>query len=537
MEPYKGLQPYTEDNEDIFFGRDAEKAILIDKVLSDKLTLLFAATGVGKSSLLQAAVMPELKRPSRENLDVVYYNDWVSPPLEELQNTILNSLKERGKIDEQFPSWEGQGVGSGPGINARSESSSRLKPADSEEQSDSSPLSSQPGILTPGTGDSTSGFKDFLSLCATFSSEPLVIILDQFEEFFQYQRYSEHFEPFIAQLSEAVRDKETPAVFLISMREDFALNLNAFKGHLSNTLFENYYRLEKLELNEAKAAIEEPVKKVGFRYEEGLLDELLRDLAEQERENRIGSRKEIVPEQAPSFVEPPNVQIVCTQLWEEEQHNPGKTIRKQTYKQHEGAKGFIGSYFKKVIDRFSLEEKKIASKAFDHLVTPRGTKMAYPVKDLSDKLRVKEKELDTVLARLEKARVLRSQKRKDELWYELYHDTFSGIIYRWNSDYKAKQRAKRYAIGGIIALLVLAALGILYDVTLNLTNYHLRLKILKEEPSHIELYRGKAGSWDLFGLQKYLKESAYNFEEIEPDKLFTASEPVGEYGNLTVELI
>ncbi|MCP4399630.1 MAG: HEAT repeat domain-containing protein, partial [bacterium] len=339
------------------------------------------------------------------------------------------------------------------------------------------------------------------------------------------------------QLSEAVRDKETPAVFLISMREDFALNLNAFKGHLSNTLFENYYRLEKLELNEAKAAIEEPVKKVGFRYEEGLLDELLRDLAEQERENRIGSRKEIVPEQAPSFVEPPNVQIVCTQLWEEEQHNPDKTIRKQTYKQHAGAKGFIGSYFKKVIDRFSKEEKKIASKAFDHLVTPRGTKMAYPVKDLSDKLRVKETELDTVLAGREQARVLRSQTRKVELWYELYHDTFSGIIYRWNSDYKAKQRAKRYAIGGIIALLVLAALGILYDVTLNLTNYHLRLKILKEEPSHIELYRGKAGSWDLFGLQKYLKESAYNFEEIEPDKLFTASEPVGEYGNLTVELI
>ncbi len=48
MEPYKGLQPYTEDNEDIFFGRDAEKAILIDKVLSDKLTLLLYVVAPGK---------------------------------------------------------------------------------------------------------------------------------------------------------------------------------------------------------------------------------------------------------------------------------------------------------------------------------------------------------------------------------------------------------------------------------------------------------------------------------------------------------
>lgn len=52
MEPYKGLRSYTEADEDLFFGRDAERAILVDKILADKLTLLFAASGVGKSSLL-----------------------------------------------------------------------------------------------------------------------------------------------------------------------------------------------------------------------------------------------------------------------------------------------------------------------------------------------------------------------------------------------------------------------------------------------------------------------------------------------------
>ena len=58
--PYKGLQPYESDDWHIFFGRDTEREILIDRTLCNKLTLLFAASGVGKSSLLQAEVLPEL---------------------------------------------------------------------------------------------------------------------------------------------------------------------------------------------------------------------------------------------------------------------------------------------------------------------------------------------------------------------------------------------------------------------------------------------------------------------------------------------
>ena len=76
MQPYKGLRPYTEEDKDNFFGRESEKRILIDKILTHKLTFLFAASGVGKSSLLRAAVLPALKRPARmdrEPLDVIYY--------------------------------------------------------------------------------------------------------------------------------------------------------------------------------------------------------------------------------------------------------------------------------------------------------------------------------------------------------------------------------------------------------------------------------------------------------------------------------
>ena len=109
MEPYKGLRPYLEENRDIFFGRDRERDILIDKLISNKLTLLFAATGVGKSSLLQAAVMPELKRPERRSLDVVYYNDWVVDSRQELKNKTLEVLRERRKVGFDYRERKGTG--------------------------------------------------------------------------------------------------------------------------------------------------------------------------------------------------------------------------------------------------------------------------------------------------------------------------------------------------------------------------------------------------------------------------------------------
>ena len=69
IQPYKGLRPYEESDQRNFFGREAECKILLDKFLASRLTLLFAATGVGKSSLLQAAVLPRLKDSRQENRD------------------------------------------------------------------------------------------------------------------------------------------------------------------------------------------------------------------------------------------------------------------------------------------------------------------------------------------------------------------------------------------------------------------------------------------------------------------------------------
>ncbi len=60
-EPYAGLSPFQERDQDYFFGRDDEKAELSGLIGREVLTLLFGKSGLGKTSLLNAGVFPLLR--------------------------------------------------------------------------------------------------------------------------------------------------------------------------------------------------------------------------------------------------------------------------------------------------------------------------------------------------------------------------------------------------------------------------------------------------------------------------------------------
>jgi len=59
--PYVGLRDFTEDYAEFFFGRDADRQLITGNLRASRLTLLYAQSGVGKSSLLRAGVVPRLR--------------------------------------------------------------------------------------------------------------------------------------------------------------------------------------------------------------------------------------------------------------------------------------------------------------------------------------------------------------------------------------------------------------------------------------------------------------------------------------------
>ena len=62
--PYKGLVPYTEEDAALFFGRDAERSIIIANLRSSRFTLLYGPSGVGKSSVVSVSRTANESTPS-----------------------------------------------------------------------------------------------------------------------------------------------------------------------------------------------------------------------------------------------------------------------------------------------------------------------------------------------------------------------------------------------------------------------------------------------------------------------------------------
>ena len=59
--PWLGLNAYTEETQAYFFGRDAEISEMFTRVRDNPITILFGQSGLGKTSLLGAGLVPKLK--------------------------------------------------------------------------------------------------------------------------------------------------------------------------------------------------------------------------------------------------------------------------------------------------------------------------------------------------------------------------------------------------------------------------------------------------------------------------------------------
>ena len=74
--PYRGLMPFGDSELDalFFFGRERETELITANLIAAKLTVLYGASGVGKSSILRAGVARALRALPEEPLVIVFDN-------------------------------------------------------------------------------------------------------------------------------------------------------------------------------------------------------------------------------------------------------------------------------------------------------------------------------------------------------------------------------------------------------------------------------------------------------------------------------
>ena len=219
--PFKRLDYYTEEDADIFYGREAETQQLISSILAHQLLVLVGASGTGKTSLLLAGAKPVLEGGEC----LVAYARVMGDPLADLRASIERAV--------------GASLGRSPGAR---------------------PLRDQ--------------------LAALEAERGLVVFLDQFEEFFLPKFGRAVQQSFVGELARCLESRSVRTRFVISLRSEALVNLLSFKSEIPY-IVNNTVELQPLAGEQAARAINQPLKRFGVTLEEGLLERIVDDLDEE----------------------------------------------------------------------------------------------------------------------------------------------------------------------------------------------------------------------------------------------------------------
>lgn len=424
---FKGLQPYMPEDVGKLFGRDKDLILMQDRIFSAKTTLLFAASGIGKTSFLNAKVIPE----TDPGYLVCYHKHWaIRDPLVAVKNSLATRLAKQEhdlKIDE----------------------------------------------LNSFIHNKKNSLKDF---CQEFRPNRTILILDQFEEIFQYHAYESYFDQFLDEICDVINSDRLQVRVIFSMREEYLGELSIFDNRIPD-LFNNYYHLKHPDKKQAALIIkrtcllaEEDIDDLSVEVDHHKLDILIDDLSKIEKEVGVpivtstkkadSERREIQRE----FIVPPYLQIVCQSLWDKQMKSMGKVkpekfVFLKEYQAGDAQKS-LREFCHEKLSTLKTREKDLSARAFDFLVTKRGAKMAFDVESLAKHMKAKIDRLTSTLQKLTQPhrRLLRKSSHPDKsLWFELYHDMFSPIVYEWKEKYQHKRRKiRRFRTLGItVAVTVL----------------------------------------------------------------------------------
>src|ERR1700741_2323319 len=396
--PFLGLKPYETNDRQRLYGRDKDLFLMKDRIFSCRTTLLFAASGVGKTSFINAKIIPDLEG----QYCIVYHKQWsVGDPLNELEKSIIAKAPD------------------GSATGAETTGKTLL-----DHGSFARPVDGRPG-------------------------KRCLIILDQFEEIFQYHSRQKYFERFIDEIAEVINAPDCNARVLFSMREEFLGELSIFDNKIPD-LFNNYYRLKCPTKVEAEEIIERTCSYVKMPVSNEKLGSFVSELtlidkADLAKEN--GAAVETAFER--DIIAPPFLQIACQRLWDRQYvsgngANGNKTGDFLVDYQAGDAHAMLRSFCHEILSTFNQHDRTLLADAFDFLVTKKGAKMAYELSSLAEHMNVKEDALKSVLQKLSRPekRILRETNApNDSLWFELYHDMYGPIIDEWKRAYRAERTA------------------------------------------------------------------------------------------------
>lgn len=407
--PYVGLDPFEKTYEEFFFGREQDSRVLADHVMSRRVTVLYGPSGVGKSSVLNVGLPRELNE--RSLWTIITLRDWQDPST--IEQRAIDALR---------------------------------------------------GALTPDlakSSDLSGGFAQ-LALAAQWATKrSLLLVLDQFEEYFLYQSDRMR-SPAERGISELLARRDFDLRLLFGLRDDSLHLLDRLRAVIPGIL-DTTVRLGYLNEADVERAIRGPIRTYNERYranaapveiEDSLVEKVIRELGESR--GRPGAEE---TGKGSAQIELPYLQLTMTKLWDGEGGRSATKLRLETLTQKlGGVQQIMRKHVDDVLRALPETEQALCVDVFRYLVTPSGAKIAYPAADLATKVNEDRKEagdgtipeattdeVEAVLRKLtlSKTRLLKPVKVKGADAFELFHDVLAEPVLRWRREFIANARLEQ----------------------------------------------------------------------------------------------
>ena len=358
--PYKFLDYYNPEDADIFFGRDREIRALEQKFHNTRLLVLHGESGTGKTSLIRAGLMPRLS----PEVFVPVYVRVLNDPLREIKRELLRQLNLQDANLADLP------------------------------------------------------LAEFLTAVTERVSKTVIIVFDQFEEFFL--RFDEDVRRrAIAELAACLTAARLDVKFLIAIRSDYFALLAEFEDALPQ-IFTHQIHLERLTEAQAVEAVIKPAERLGIQVDEPMAQiKLLPELVAKD-----------------GGIEPPLLQIVCDALFQHAQNDGRSVVDMRDYEAVGDVTGALGNYLNEKLRQFG-KNQAIARAALKALVTAEGTKRASFASELCSRITsagvsMTEHELqEEYLKKFVSYRLVRVEEVEGAARYELSHDYLARHVEAW----------------------------------------------------------------------------------------------------------
>ena len=370
--PFAGLAPFQEADADRFYGRTREVGAVRARLRSCALVALAGPSGVGKSSLVRAGVIPLLKR-SGEGWDTFTIRPGRNPL------AALSAIRI--------------GLATDP-----ASSSLVVSGASGEHAPDPTPdLRAAPGQLGAA-----------LRAWAHRTRRRVLVFVDQFEELYTLCAESDERAAFLACLDGVADDASSPLRVLLSIRSDF-LDRLAEHRHLADDVNHGLMFVPPLDREGLRDALVRPVEAADCRYEDpAIVDDMLAAVAA-----ASGSL--------------PLLQFAAARLWTERDQGR-RLLTRASYQAMGGIAGTLAGHADHVLGAISGGERALVRAIFERLVTPERTRAVVSLGELRE-LPGAPDDIERLIHRLVDARLLVVEARAgDDHTAELVHES---LIERW----------------------------------------------------------------------------------------------------------